>query len=156
MKEIESYFTFIPDCIKNDIKESSVLKISNAGILGGTNLDFFREFANLSFRFVDDNLSQLHYIKSGSFGMIFEEYLFYCLSRTKGIEVTYLLEPLTDDFTGTQLIGFETAPLKTKFIHPVGTFKKYKKICDLLDSTLLINYPDYYFKITKLLHDFKI
>jgi len=156
MKEIESYFKFIPDCIKIDKTENSVLRISNAGILGGTNLDFFREFANLSFRFVNNNLSQLHNIKSGNFGMIFEEYLFYCLSRTRGIEVTYLRVPLTDDFTGTQLIGFETVPSKTKFIHPVGTFKKYKKICDLLDSTLLINYPEYYFKIMKLLHEFKI
>ncbi len=156
MEEIEKHFKFIPDCIKKNKAENKILKISNAGLFGGNNLDFFREFVKISFEFVDKNLAQLDKLKSGSFGMIFEEYLFYCLAKEEGIEVAYLLEPLMDDFAGTQLIGFETVPSKTKFIHPVGSFKKYRQICDLLSNTLLVNYPDYYYRIIRLLHEFEI
>jgi hypothetical protein len=156
MEEIETHFKFIPDCIKKDKAENRILRISNAGLFGGNNLDFFKEFVKISFDFVDKNLALLYKLKSGSFGMIFEEYLFYCLAKEEGIEVTYLLEPLMDDFTGTQLIGFETVPSKTKFIHPVGSFKKYRQICDLLSNTLLVNYPDYYYRIIRLLHEFEI
>jgi hypothetical protein len=156
MKEIETHFKFIPDCIKKDKAENNILRISNAGIIGGTNLNFFKEFVKMSFEFVDKNLAHLDKLKSGNFGMIFEEYLFYCLAKEKGIEVTYLLEPLKDDFTIIQLMDFETVPKKTKFIHPIGNFKKYKQICDLLANTLLVNYPDYYYRIIKLLHEFEI
>jgi len=156
IKEIEDHFDYIPDCIRKDIAGSKVLRISNAGILGGNDLDFFKEYAKISYEFVDRNISQIDKLRSGCFGMIFEEYLFYCLAREKGIEITYLLEPLSDDFTGTQLIGFETAPGKTKFIHPVGSFKKYSQVCDQLADVLLLNYPSYYYMIMKLLHDFKI
>jgi|ERR1035437_137739 hypothetical protein len=156
MEEIETHLNNIPDCIAKDRKESDVLRISNAGLLGGTDLDFYKEFTKLSFEFVDKNLSQLSRLKTGNFGMIFEEYLFYCLAKEKEIDVTYLLEPLTDDFKGTKLVDFETVPTKTKFIHPVGTYKQYQQICDLLESTLLMHYPDYYYRILKLLHDFVI
>lgn len=156
MEEIEACLSFIPNCIKKEKADNKILYFSNAGLLGGTDLDFFQEFANLSFEFVDKNLSNLSDIKSGNFGMIFEEYLFYCLAKEKGIEITYFLEPLIDDFTGTKLVDFETVPSKTRFIHPIGSYKKYQSICDLLESTMLMNYPDYYFKIMKLLHDFEI
>lgn len=156
MNEIISSFDFIPDFILNDYFECKELKISNAGLMGGTDLNFFEEFSDLSFEFVNRNMKHLDKIKSGNFGMIFEEYLFYCLAKEKGINVTYLLAPLTDDFKGTKLVDFETVPQKTKFIHPVGTYKQYQQICDLLESTLLMHYPDYYFRILKLLHDFVI
>lgn len=156
IEEIKTHFDYIPDCIKKDSEENKVLRISNAGLLGGTQLDFFKEFVEISFAFVDKNLSHLTKLKSGNFGMIFEEYLFYCLAKEKGVEITYLLEPLEDDFKGTRLVEFESVPSKTKFIHPVGTFKKYQEICDLLANTLLINYPDYYYRIMKLLHEFEI
>ncbi|TAL66622.1 MAG: hypothetical protein EPN88_08140 [Bacteroidetes bacterium] len=156
IEEIETHLNFIPACIRKNRAENKVLRISNAGLFGGTDLDFFREFVKLSFEFVDKNLSQLSKLKSGNFGMIFEEYLFYCLAKEKGIEVTYLLEPLVDNFTGTRLVDFETIPSKTIFIHPVGTYKKYQQICDLLASTLLMNYPDHYYRIMSLLHAFEI
>jgi len=156
MEEIEANCKYIPECIRKDRAENKILKISNAGLFGGNNLDFFREFVKIAFEFVDRNLSQLDKLRSGCFGMIFEEYLFYCLAKNKGIEVTYLLEPLTDDFTGTQLISFETAPVKTKYIHPVGSFKKYQQICNLLADTLLLNFPDYYYRIIELLDEFEI
>jgi hypothetical protein len=156
MEEIEKNFNYIPECIRNDRKQNVKLKISNAGLIGGTDLDFFREYANLANDFVERNIDKLKYIKSGVFGMIFEEYLFYCFAKEKGIEITYLLEPLTDDFTGTKLVDFETVPSITKFIHPVGTYKKYQQICDLLEITLQLNYPYYYYKILKLLNDFEI
>jgi hypothetical protein len=156
MEEIETHFNYIPECIKKNRIENKILKISNAGLLGGTDLDFFSDYVSLSLNFVDRNLGQLSKLKSGIFGMIFEEYLFYCLAKEKGIEITYLLDPLEDDFKGTSLVNFETVPTITKFIHPVGTYKKYQQICDLLASTLQINYPDYYYKIMRLLHDFEI
>jgi Family of unknown function (DUF6734) len=156
MEDLKSQQCYIPDCIKKDRAINKIPRISNAGLFGGTNLDFFKEFARLSFEFVDRNLSKIPKFTSRNFGMIFEEYLFYCLAQEKEIDVSYLLEPLNDDFTGIQLVDFETVPLKTKYIHPVGTYKKHQQICDLLASTLLLYYPEYYYRIHKLLRDFEI
>jgi hypothetical protein len=155
IEEIEANFKYIPECITKERQECNVLKISNAGLLGGTDLNFFKEFTQLSFDFVNKNLSRLSKLKSGNFGMIFEEYLFYCLAKERGIEVTYLLDPLTDDFKGTKLVDFESVP-SNRFIHPVGKYKQYQVICDLLESTLLMYYPENYYRILRLLHDFII
>jgi hypothetical protein len=156
MQEIESCFNFIPDCILKDRKENMILKTSNAGLFGGSNLDFFKEYVNMSFQFVEKNLSQLTKIKTATFGIIFEEYLFYCMAKERNIEITYLLNPIDNDFTGNRLVDFETVPTKTKFIHPVGSYKSYQQVCDLLAYTLLLNYPKYYYKILRLLSEFEI
>lgn len=156
MNEIMAYLDFIPDCIRKDYNENKILKICNAGILGGTNLSFFEEYVEISFEFVNRNINNLGKIKSGNFGMIFEEYLFYCLAKERGLEIKYFLNPLDDDFKGIKLVDFETVPSKTKFIHPLGAYKKYQQIADLLASTLLTHYPDYYFRILELLRDFEI
>jgi hypothetical protein len=156
MNEIIKCLDFIPGCIREDFMQNKKLKISNAGILGGSNLSFFAEFSDLSFEFVNKNMIHLEKIKSGNFGMIYEEYLFYCLAKEKGCEVTYLLEPETDDFKGIKLVDFESTPTATRYIHPIGNFKRYSQISDLMADTLLLHYPDYYFRIMDLLNDFEI
>ncbi len=156
LDEIFDNFNYIPECIKKDKDENTTLCISNAGILGGTNLDFFKEYVDQSFEFVDKNLSNLYKLKSGIFGMIFEEYLFYCLAKEKGIDITYLLEPIGDDFQGTKLVDFESVPYKVKYIHPVGAYKRNPDIAESLSNTLLRFYPEWYYGILELLHDFVI
>lgn len=156
MNEIMTCFDFIPDCIRKDYSENKVLRISNAGLLGGTDLSFFKDFCDIALEFVNKNLPVLEKIKSGNFGMIFEEYLFYCLAKERGTEITYFLEPDVNDFKGIKLVDFETVPQKTRYIHPVGMFKKYQHIADMMADTLLLNYPEYYFRIMGLLNDFEI
>lgn len=154
--EIETNFSFIPECIVKDRAENRIVRISNAGLLGGTHLEFFKDYATQSFEFVDKNLSQIDQVKTGNIGMIFEEYLFYCLAKEKGIEIIYYLDPIEDDFKGTELVDFYNVGSKTKLIHPIGTYKKYQQICDLLSSTLLMNYPKHYYRILELLRDCEI
>lgn len=156
MAELCLNFDYLPESIRKDYSDNQILKISNAGILGGNNLDFFKEYVAISFEFVNRNLSHLSKIKSGNFGMIFEEYLFYCLAKEKGIKINYLLDPIDDDFIGTKLVDFETVPTKTMFIHPIGKYKRYQIVGDMLANTLLIHYPDYYYRILKLLSEFEI
>jgi hypothetical protein len=156
MEEIESCFNYIPNCIVRDRKETLILKTSNAGLFGGTNLYFFKEYAKMSFEFINKNFSKLTKIKSATLGIIYEEYLFYCMAKEANIEITYLLNPIDNDFIGNTLVDFETVPTKTKFIHPVGSYKLYQQVSDLLAYTLLLYYPEYYYKILGLLNDFEI
>ena len=59
MNEIMNYLDLIPDCIRKDYFENKVLSNINAGLLGGTELSFFREYADIAFEFVNRNLKNL-------------------------------------------------------------------------------------------------
>lgn len=154
LNEIDRYFTYVPEIIQNDRRNNDSLHFCNAGIIGGTEVQFFHELAELASDFVHKNLEHVTKISTGLFGMIYEEYYYYCLAKEKKMEITYLLGSFHKEFEG--LIDFYKVPGKINYLHPVGTYKKYKQICDRLACRLRLDHPEYYYRIEYLTRKFKI
>ncbi|WP_035652383.1 DUF6734 family protein [Flavobacterium sp. ASV13] len=148
-KLIEEKFDYIPTYLtESKIKNNGIIAV-NAGLLGGSDLDFFKEYTDEAFKFVDKNVSKLHEINLGTINTVYEQFLFKAIAEKKKIDINYYLENINYSFDG--LADFTSLPEKGKYIHTVGIYKRNEYIGDLLSHRLLTDYPDYYYKIINLI-----
>ncbi|MFD0794744.1 DUF6734 family protein [Mucilaginibacter litoreus] len=148
---VHDNFSFIPDVISRNRFENEDLYASNAGILGGSNLPFFKEYCRQAFEFVNKNKSALSKVKGGGLNFIFEQYLFCRLASEYNIPVTYY-KGVVDNPVFKDFIRFEDYP-NVQMVHPVGGFKQYPHVCDHLAKKLRRDYPEYYYRVINLLQD---
>jgi hypothetical protein len=126
---------------------------SNAGVIGGNNLNFFKELGEIVFDFIDKNNSKLNDVRNlGLINVIIEQLFFHRLARNKELNISYLIK---DENPNTKsIISFHKTPLINRFIHVVG--KKSKKdpiISNNIELLLRTEFPDYYFNINKLVEN---
>lgn len=122
----------------------------NAGIIGGSDLSFFKKFTYNAFELIDTNYSKLNLIHLNKFNVFFEQALFYCLSIFERIPIEMLFK---DSMAlNKNLVFIENIP-KTNYIHPVSTLKQNIQINEFIYIMFKENYPEYYDKIQKLIND---
>lgn len=147
--DIEDQLEYIPEVIREYRKTDQAVTENNAGIIGGKDIRFFKEFAQESISFVDRNFISFKKLKSlGMFNTIFEQYLFYCMAKVQNKKVTYLLENIDDSFKG--LTNFYEVPYKRKFIHTLGPYKTSYTAGEHMVQRFWYEYPEYYKRIIKL------
>ncbi len=153
-ENISRMLAFLPPVFHSMLEQKENINSVNAGILGGNDVDFFQEFSEMAFDFVDRNTDILSHIDVGIFNTIFEQFLFYALSQKKDIKITTLFDHINHTFDG--LAELASAPGQTDYVHPVGYYKRTRHIGDLLEHQLLTYYPEYFFKINDLLRQNQI
>lgn len=149
-EDVEHNLSYIPKSILDFRGLTKEIVEVNAGILGGQDLSFIREYTKEAFLFIDKNHKQLGKLAyKGMFNTIFEQYLFYCLANEKKVEIQYLIkEDISDNFEG--LADFSDIYYGKTFIHTVGHYKKYLMIGEQVSYRLLYEYPEYYYRILNL------
>ncbi len=148
LNEIFSEFSYIPSCIKK-LKNETDFHSINAGIFGGNDTEFIREYTKEAFKFIDKNINKLNQINIGIFNTVFEQLLFYNIVKQEKKKLIFFKKNVNEKFEG--LAEFNDVKKYTKYIHVVGDYKKNKEIGQKLERRLLISYPEYYFKIIELL-----
>ncbi|HEY8894692.1 MAG TPA: DUF6734 family protein [Niastella sp.] len=147
--EIAAATGYYPEVLEQSIERNNRIIAVNAGIMGGSNRHFFEQYTKEAFDFVDRVHTQLHKINVKDFNTIFEQFLFHALAEDKEAPVCYLRNRLVlfwydiADFTGV--------PVRTEYIHLIGNFKRTKRVLDQLEHRLLLDYPEYYFRIMNLI-----
>ncbi|WP_264566438.1 DUF6734 family protein [Flavobacterium sp. N3904] len=119
----------------------------NAGIIGGTSLDFFKELKSKVFEIIDANLDKLHLIDVGVFNMVYEQMLGFELATQKNLDITFLKSEVNEAFTN--VMKFHMVPIKETYIHTVGYAKKSLEICEQLKYRLRYEFPEEYGKLNK-------
>lgn len=147
---IEKVLTYIPDAIRNARKTSpnDVIQL-NAGIFGGNDMAFFREYTREGFMMVDknyDSLSKLNNISKGEFNMVFEQFLAYCLCCESKVNLQVILK---GEYS---LSDFYNIPNYETYIHAIGTLKKFTNIGDYVLERLIFEFPEYYDRILNLIN----
>ncbi|NML37851.1 hypothetical protein HHL17_11660 [Chitinophaga sp. G-6-1-13] len=147
--EIAQAFSTYPQVLDRTVSRNNRLIAANAGIIGGREMGFFREFVREAFAFIDKNLDSLHKINIDLFNSIFEQLLFHAMSEDAGLTINYL----HPDFVrfGNDIIDFTGVPDRTGFIHTIGAHKKSWFTLDALEFRLKKDYPDYYRNIHHLI-----
>ncbi len=143
---------YIPDAVRASLEQDYSIVVSNTGIVGGNDLSFFQYYPKLAFEWVDRNLDRLQEVDIGAFSVTVEQYLFYHLSHTRQIPVTYYFDRALDYSEDPVLINFYSAPVISKFIHPIAGYKKEASIFEQLEVRLRQDYPAYYFHLHHLLN----
>jgi hypothetical protein len=148
MIELENELSYFPSEILQDRKESNSIYAYNAGIFGGYNVDFYKNYTSKSFEFVDKNLKNLTNINITNFNIFFEQYLFYCLSKGEKVEC-YFNEIIEDN--GYKGFGnFEDVPFKKSFLHLLGVYKRDSFTCKKMSQKLLSEFPQAYINVLNL------
>ena len=155
LEEIEEHFSFIPEVIAENRQQGKPVNAYNAGVFGGNQVAFFDDYCQQAFEFVDRNVDRLNKIQGlGLFNCIFEQHLFYCLSKAQGIPTHTYLDDIDDRFIG--LADFKGVPSRTKYIHTVGYYKKFSKIGADVEFRLRADHPEYFYRIEALLDSYQI
>lgn len=153
LTELEKNLNYFPPEVLSIRKEEKKIWSFNAGVFGGSDIEFFKEYTIKAFCFVDNNKADLGKINRLTFNLFFEQYLFYCLSKRQGKSVTVLFNEVIQDNEYKYLGDFENVPHNKKYLHLLGTFKKDYKTCELMLRRLREDYPEFYYRILNFFPD---
>jgi hypothetical protein len=150
----QTTFRYLPDAVRRDREVNKVFTGINAGVLGGNRVDLINRYAREAFKFVDNNVEFLSGIEIANFNIIFEQYLFYCITQQQGQPVEYCFPLITKDFYS--LAEFSGIPSKVQYVHPMGFNKLQPKVGENMANRLRLEFPDYYFRIMNLLNTYEL
>ncbi len=148
--QLVKHFSYFPDCVRTEFANTIPIKAVNAGILGGKNINFIKEYADLAFEYVDRNKQHLSLINTHGFNVFFEQHLFYCLANEKGLPITFLIKELIEDDKYRHLGDFHEVPCKNNYLHLIGEYKRDEYTCKQMAAKLRELYPEYYYRIMSL------
>ena len=147
--------TVLPHFLNNAITADSIPSY-NAGVIGGNDLEFIKEYCNHAFQFIEKNsLRNPNPKETGvNHNILFEQVLFAALVKEKGRRVTTVLDHSIGDnkYSYAEFCDFYRFE-NTDLMHIIGGHKKNHRVCELLERILLNKYPEYYSKIIDLFKD---
>lgn len=134
----------IPSILENiDLSsDSDTICAANAGILGGNDISFFKEYSTLAFEFLNNNLRKFNHKDAGRLNVVIEQLFFYRMAKEQNKEIKYLLDDVKEDFSN--LMRFVDLPHRSKYIHLVGFAKQILYACNMVERHLQYEFPDYY------------
>jgi len=140
----------VPPEMKQYVESNGVIasySAVNAGILGGNNISFIKDYTRMAFELIDMNYRMLPKININRFNVFYEQSLFYCLAISKNMNMGYLFETISPDFS--EICKISMVPYSW-YIHVVGPWKMNIEMNEAIYNCLSIEYPDYFHKINKL------
>ncbi len=149
-KQLVRHFSYFPNCVISEFKNASPIKAINAGIIGGSNIKFIKEYAALAFEYVEQNKRHLPLINVHGFNVFFEQHLFYCLAKEKGVPISLLIKELIEDDKYRHLGDFHEVPCKNNYLHLIGEYKRDEYTCRQMAVKLRELYPEYYYRVISL------
>ena len=150
MQSLESSLTYFPQEIIVERELKNPILAYNAGIFGGTDISFFKEYTGKAFEFVDKNIANLSKINVTNFNIFFEQYLFYCLIKKNKLNVGVLIPEIIGDNQYKGFGDFARVPYEKHYLHLLGVYKKREFICKQMANRLRQDYPLYYYRIIEL------
>jgi len=145
LDEILTLFDWIPAELINSLYKNKKILAFNAGIIGGTDLEFFKKLYSISKKFINKNEHFFDKIDVGIFNMIYEQQLGYAIAGKKDIQPKSLFNNIDSNFT--PLVNFPLASFHTKYIHAIGFAKKSIYACEQIEALLMYEFPLEYEKI---------
>lgn len=151
MRLLEAHLNYFPKEIISERNANSEFCAYNAGIMGGNDIDFFKEYTSKAFNFALKNTDKFDRINVGDFNVFFEQYLFYCLAKEKNKKVEVLIPEILREYIGFG--EFTEVPHNKQFLHLLGQYKAHKACDDQMADRLRLDYPEYYYRIISLFRD---
>ncbi len=144
-------FDFIPKEIPT--RNGAIFSV-NAGVFGGADLTFFKDYTSLVFEFVDRNLNRMEGLNRGAFNMFYEQLLFYCMAKDRQKKIEFLVDD--ERLLLDKHVNFAGIPSNSNYLHSVGSFKRRKETGKFLEYTIKNYYPERYYHLMDLLRQNKI
>lgn len=156
IQSLEKELSYFPPEIISERASKESLHAFNAGIMGGRDVDFFKTFSEKAFQFIERNKNDFSRINVSSFNIFFEQYLFYCLAKNAGKQVSVLINEVIFDNRYKDLGNFIDVPHIKKYLHLIGNYKRNRQTCEQLANRLRQDYPEHYYRIIALFKSNKV
>ncbi|WP_461631562.1 DUF6734 family protein [Labilibaculum euxinus] len=150
IEQIKENFSYLPDLLKEQIYNDHPFTAVNAGIIGGQDYKFFKEYATVAMDFIDRNKNHLSKIDIGMFNPIFEQLIFFLLAEEKRISITPFSKGIKKNFA--EFLTINDVPLFTKYIHTIGGNKRLEYMCNEIEARLKYEFPKEYNHIKDIYH----
>ncbi len=150
MVSLESSLNYFPDEIIKERNSKNPILAYNAGIFGGNNISFFKEYTEKALDFVGKNILNFSRINVSNFNIFFEQYLFYCLVKKHNKTVNVLLSETIGDNQYKGFDDFGKIPYEKHYLHLLGSYKRNDFVCMQMANRLRLDYPKYYYQIIEL------
>lgn len=148
---LKTHFIPSPTIFKGLADESDLSNVHavNAGILGGNNVDFIREYSQLVMDFYTKRPYEFSLVgeRIGLLNIIMEQLSFGYLARQANIEVECLKHITDFDELINNIIDIYAAPIRTKYVHCLGNIKKDLAVAQQIEFHLKSQYPEYHQRI---------
>ncbi|MBQ9706100.1 MAG: glycosyltransferase family 2 protein, partial [Paludibacteraceae bacterium] len=145
IRDVLSKADVLPRCMS---RIPDTCEEANAGIIGGSDTDFFGRYARQAFEFVDKNLGCLDRLRYPFyFNTVFEQYLYACMARREGKKITYAFDNVDAHFT--QVCRFDKMPQPGWYVHACGVYKKIPAVGGRIAARLQHEFPDYYGRVVE-------
>lgn len=152
-KDIYPELVYLPEELqKFHIDQSNISY--NMGIVGGNNMNFFKNYCKKSIEFVDANKVSWSRINGLHFNVFFEQLLLCKYAESMQQEVDFLFpeKPVDNEYFG--FADFHKVPDKT-YLHLLGNYKKEPVICKFMENYIMRFYPESYANLGVLINEFK-
>jgi len=160
-EDITKLFSFIPSVLQNAYNSVNRHDSINAGVLGGTNVDFFAKFSKTAFDIINSNDITLNEKRNKicssniySINMIIEQYLFFHLATAEHTNISYLFPNSVNEVE--KIHDFSKLSLSKKYIHVLGSTKRNRFNCEQVEHRLRYEFPEYYFYISEKINSIKV
>ena len=141
--EIITHCSYLPSYIKHDI--DGKLSAVNAGIMGGSNFVFFKEFSSQIDTFIEQNKDNLGKLSPHNFNIFIEQFLFKKIAEQQKIPVSYLLKEEIGYPHYYGLDRFYDLPNEVPYLHTMN-YKQNPLICEQIAQRLFIENPALYYR----------
>ncbi len=135
----------VPDAIVEQWKKQTNLFSINAGVIGGVDIAFFKEYTKRAFDFIHSNTDKIPFFPRDYLNVIFEEVLFFCMASQSQKNISCLFPVMDEEFT--KVTCFHMVPKLATYIHLLGRAKKDKFAGQQVERRLRYEFPSYYEKI---------
>lgn len=148
----EKTSTVLPPFLNNAIFPNAIPSY-NAGVIGGNDLKFIKEYCDQAFQFIEKNhlKDPNPWENKINHNILFEQILFAALAKDKGKKVTTVLDHSIGDnkYSYAEFCDFYQYD-NVDLMHIIGGHKRNHRVCELLERMLLKKYPEFYNKIITL------
>lgn len=148
---IQNQAHFLPEWVTID---QAQIKAFNAGVIGGNDISFFKEYTRLAFEFYEKNkfcFEDLHR-ENKHIHIVPEQLLPYVLAKKQNIETAFqntkIVTPDNGEFS--HFFEIDKIPFEGNYIHLLGNSKKSKVYNDFVIFILEQEYPQYFDKIISI------
>lgn len=152
--ELERELVYIPESITNYHSTNAKITQINAGLFGGSDIQFIRRFVDEALNFI--MLNPFDGLSGKTPGWVYntyiEQFLFYCSALRDNKKIMCLLsEEVKGGMNKTGYADIFQIPFDNKFIHYVGDAKGNLSLAFQMSQRLYYEYPEYYFRIKDLI-----
>ena len=145
IKSVMDNFSYIPSYISDDFNQNTGWSASNAGILGGNDIEFIQKYCQEVFNFFRQNKVNWKDILPLHMNCFSEQYLFFTLAAINGKTINYYFDEVNTFEKDYPKLGKITPEsVENGYIHLLGYFKYFKCNYEYMLKTLKNDFTQNY------------